>query len=145
MSLAAKSGQMQVFNNLHSQNLNQAASRSEGQSLAAHGHHSGLAASNGAFDGQNNIGGPIKNKAGAVMMSTNMGPKHQLPPHPSGSGSHKQPSSLNPNTVIGNGPGMSTSAASGNANSSLNVPSSAHSKQSGANPQTKIGMQQVPM
>ena len=30
MSLAAKSGQMQVFNNLHSQNLNQIASRSEG-------------------------------------------------------------------------------------------------------------------
>lgn len=30
MSLAAKSGQMQVFNSLHTQNLNQAASRSEG-------------------------------------------------------------------------------------------------------------------
>lgn len=38
MSLAAKSGQMQVFNNLHTQNLNQAVSRSEGQSLLAAGH-----------------------------------------------------------------------------------------------------------
>ena len=30
MSLAARSGQMQVFNNLHTQNLNQAAPRLDG-------------------------------------------------------------------------------------------------------------------
>ena len=78
--------------------------------------------------------------------------KHQLPPHPSSSVSHKPSSSLNPNAVIGSGPGMSTSAASGNANGSLqsqqiNVPSSAQSKHSanGNQSQKPGATQHVPM
>lgn len=92
---------------------------------------------------------PVKTKPGAVVMTSNMGVKHQLPPHPSGSVSHKPPSSLNPNAVIGSGPGMSTTAASGIANGSLqsqiNVPSSAHSKSSAAHQHQRTSMQPVPM
>jgi len=135
MSLAAKSGQMQVFNNLHSQNLNQIASRSEGQSLLASGHQSGMT-STAAYEAgtqQQNMG-PMKSKISPGMAS-NIDGKHQLPPHPSTSVSHKPSSGLNPNAVIG-GPGMSTSAASGQ------IPSSAHSKHStGGNQQQR----QVPM
>lgn len=86
---------------------------------------------------------PMKAKISPGLVSgNNIDGKHQLPPHPSTSVSHKPSSSLNPNTVIG-GPGMSTSAASGNANGSLpsQLPSSAHSKQSGANQ----AQRQVPM
>ena len=143
MSLAAKSGQMQVFNNLHSQNLNQIASRSEGQSLLASGHQSGMTSAS-PYDAVNqpqNLA-PIKTKISPVMAANTVDGKHQLPPHPSTSVSHKPSSSLNPNAVIG-GPGMSTSAASGNQNGSLQsqIPSSAHSKHSGANQQQR----QVPM
>ena len=149
MSLAAKSGQMQVFNNLHTQNLNQAVSRSEGQSLLASGHpnsvhHNGMTGPPyEAMTQQQNMV-PMKTKPGAVVMTSNMGVKHQLPPHPSSSVSHKPPSSLNPNAVIGGGPGVSTSAASGNANGSLqsqiNVPSSAHSKSSAAHPHQRTSL-----
>lgn len=78
---------------------------------------------------------PMKREKIGPVLNGNIDGKHQLPPHPSS----KPPSSLNPNAVIG-GPGISTSAASGNANggslqSQLNVPSSAHSKHSAANQQ----------
>ena len=114
MSLAAKSGQMQVFNNLHTQNLNQGGPRLEG------------------------IGHQLKHTG-----STNMKLSAPLPPHPASSSvSHKPANSLNPNAVIGGL--STQSAISGTHiathSSQLQVsnqplPGSAQSKQSSASAQ----------